>query len=185
MSSEVQSLKNTLAEGLRENAGWAIFVGIVMIIAGILSLLLPFAAGLAVTAVIGAMLFTGGVVQMLLAFKAGAFGRGLLIFLIGLLGTVAGIYTLMQSDEGRPTNIGSEQRVSVTELVETVAAVAGKQIRIKYVPGPVGVQARNHSNERIYALGWTCKNDLKAGIEQTYPWVREQTEAVLARGESL
>ena len=98
---------------------------------------------------------------------------------------IEGIYALMQSDEERPTNIGSEQRVSVTELVETVAAVSGKQIKIKYVPGPVGVQARNHSNERIYALGWECKNDLKAGIEQTYPWIKEQTEALLARGEAL
>jgi len=96
MNSQVQSLRNTLVEGLRENAGWAIGVGIVMIIAGVLSLILPFAAGLAVTAVIGATLFAGGVVQMLLAFKAGALGRGLMIFLLGLLGAVAGIYTLMQ-----------------------------------------------------------------------------------------
>ena len=96
MNNQVQSLRNTLAEGLRENAGWAIGVGIVMIIAGVLSLILPFAAGLAVTAVIGATLLAGGVVQMLLAFKAGAFGRGLMIFLLGLLGAVAGIYTLMQ-----------------------------------------------------------------------------------------
>ena len=96
MNSQVQSLRNTLVEGLRENAGWAIGVGIVMIIAGVLSLVLPFAAGLAVTAVIGATLLAGGVVQMLLAFKAGAFGRGLMIFLLGLLGAVAGIYTLMQ-----------------------------------------------------------------------------------------
>jgi len=96
MNSQVQSLRNTLVEGLRENAGWAIGVGVVMIIAGVLSLVLPFAAGLAVTAVIGATLLAGGVVQMLLAFKAGAFGRGLMIFLLGLLGAVAGIYTLMQ-----------------------------------------------------------------------------------------
>jgi len=67
-----------------------------MIIAGVLSLILPFAAGLAVTAVIGATLLAGGVVQMLLAFKAGALGRGLMIFLLGLLAAVAGIYTLMQ-----------------------------------------------------------------------------------------
>jgi len=96
MNRQVQSLRNTLVEGLRENAGWAIGVGIVMIIAGVLSLILPFAAGLAVTAVIGATLLAGGVVQMLLAFKAGAFGRGLMIFLLGLLAAVAGIYTLMQ-----------------------------------------------------------------------------------------
>jgi uncharacterized membrane protein HdeD (DUF308 family) len=96
MNSQMQSLKNTLAEGLRENAGWAIIVGIVMIIAGVLSLILPLVAGLAVTAVIGGTLLAGGMVQVLLAFKADAFGRGLMIFLLGLLGVVAGVYTLMQ-----------------------------------------------------------------------------------------
>lgn len=87
---------------------------------------------------------------------------------------VAGIYLLMHSDEARPTNIGPKTYYSVRELVETVAVVAGKNIRIKYVPGPVGVQARNHSNDRIKALGWTDRWSLKDGIAVTYPWVAEQ-----------
>lgn len=96
MNAPTQSLKNTLLEALRENAGWAIGAGIVMIVAGVLSLLLPFAAGMGVTAVIGATLLIGGVGQILLAFRAGAFGRGLTIFLLGLLAAVTGVYTLMQ-----------------------------------------------------------------------------------------
>ena len=64
----------------------------------------------------------------------------------------AGIRLLMQSDESWPTNIGPKTYHSVRELVETVAAVAGKSIQIKYVPR------------------WS----LKDGIAATYPWVAEQ-----------
>jgi GDP-D-mannose 3',5'-epimerase len=87
---------------------------------------------------------------------------------------VDGIYRLMQSDLEGAVNIGCPQYVSVDELVDTVAAVAGKKIHIRHVPGPVGVQSRNFSNARIYALGWRSQYDLRAGIEQTYPWVAEQ-----------
>lgn len=87
---------------------------------------------------------------------------------------VDGIWRLMQSDLEDAVNIGCPQYVNVRELVETVAAVAGKKISIKSIPGPVGVMSRNFSNERIYSLGWRSQFDLRRGIEQTYPWVREQ-----------
>lgn len=85
-----------------------------------------------------------------------------------------GIYLLMHSNLETPVNIGSPQYVSVKELVDTVAEVAGKKINIRWVKGPVGVQARNFSNEKIYALGWRPKFYLKDGIERTYPWIEEQ-----------
>ncbi len=87
-----------------------------------------------------------------------------------------GIYLLMHSDIGVPVNIGCPQYVSVKELIDTVAEVAGKKINVKYVPGPVGVQSRNFSNEKIYSLGWKSKFSLKDGIERTYPWVAEQVK---------
>jgi len=49
----------------------------------------------------------------------------------------------MQSDLEGPTNIGTEEYVSVAELVQTVIEASGKEIHIEYVEGPVGVQARN------------------------------------------
>ena len=55
--------------------------------------------------------------------------------------------------------------------------MAGKKINIKYVEGPVGVQSRNFSNERIYSIGWEPKVYLKAGIERTYPWIEAQVNA--------
>jgi nucleoside-diphosphate-sugar epimerase len=89
---------------------------------------------------------------------------------------VDGIYRLMQSDLHGPANIGCPQYVSVNELVATVAEVAGKQINIKHIEGPVGVHSRNFSNARIYSTGWQSRFDLKAGIERTYPWIEEQVK---------
>jgi len=87
---------------------------------------------------------------------------------------VEGIFLCMHSDLHGAVNIGCPQYVSVDELVEIVAKVAGKKIQIKHVQGPVGVQSRNFSNERIYSLGWKPKIYLEEGIRLTYPWVDEQ-----------
>jgi nucleoside-diphosphate-sugar epimerase len=89
---------------------------------------------------------------------------------------VDGIYRLMHSDLVGAANIGCPQYVSVNELVDTVAEVAGKKIHVKHVKGPIGVQSRNFSNERIYSLGWKAQFYLKDGIALTYPWIEEQVK---------
>ena len=88
-----------------------------------------------------------------------------------------GVYLLMQSDLEGAVNIGCPQYVTVKELVDTVIEVSGKKIKVKYVPGPVGVQSRNFSNARIYSLGWQPKVFLKEGIQLTYPWIEAQVKA--------
>ncbi len=87
---------------------------------------------------------------------------------------VDGIFRLMHSDLDMPVNIGCPQYVSVNELVETVAKAAGKKIEIKHIKGPVGVESRNFSNEKIYSTGWRSEFDLERGIRETYPWIEEQ-----------
>jgi nucleoside-diphosphate-sugar epimerase len=87
---------------------------------------------------------------------------------------VEGIYLLMQSVLEGPVNIGSPEYVTVKELVDTVVQVASKQVKVQWVPGPVGVQSRNFSNARIYSLGWRAKVFLKEGIGYTYPWIEAQ-----------
>jgi GDP-D-mannose 3',5'-epimerase len=97
---------------------------------------------------------------------------------------VDGIYTLMQSDLEGPVNLGSNERVTVADLVRTVIEVSGKRIKVKYVPGPVGVHARNpstgsgrrFSKARIRSLDWEAKVSLKEGIACTYPWIKAQVE---------
>ena len=90
---------------------------------------------------------------------------------------IDGIFRLMHSDVDTPVNIGCPQYVTVDELAGTIAEVAGKQIRIKHVEGPVVVQSRNFSNDKIYSIGWTSKFSLKDGIARTYPWVEEQVRS--------
>ena len=90
---------------------------------------------------------------------------------------VDGIYRIMHSDLEGAINIGNPEYVSVNELVAAVAEVAHKRIEIRHIKGPVGVQSRNFSNERIYSLGWKAKYSLRMGIERTYPWVEAQVLA--------
>jgi nucleoside-diphosphate-sugar epimerase len=93
-----------------------------------------------------------------------------------------GILLLVASDRDEPTNIGNPEYVSVNDLVATVSSVAGKAVRVRHVDGPVGVQSRNFANTAIEKLGFEARYPLRAGIEQTYPWVAAQVEAArLAR----
>jgi GDP-D-mannose 3', 5'-epimerase len=94
---------------------------------------------------------------------------------------VDGIYLLMHSDLHGAVNIGCPQYVTVDELATEVIKQSGKQLTIRHVSGPVGVQSRNFSNARIYSLGWQAKVFLEDGIRQTYPWVADQVKARQAR----
>lgn len=90
---------------------------------------------------------------------------------------VDGIYRLMHSDLEGAVNIGNPEYVTVKELVDMTAQVAGKHINIEWVPGPVGVQSRNFSNERIYSTGWRARTSTLEGIRRTYPWIEQQVLA--------
>jgi len=89
---------------------------------------------------------------------------------------VEGIVRLMGSALENGVNIGRPEYVSVDELVAMIAAIAGKKIHMKHIAGPVGVLARNFTNDRIRSTGWESNFSLKDGIARTYPWIREQVE---------
>ncbi len=89
---------------------------------------------------------------------------------------IDGIYRLMHSDLEGPVNIGNPEYVSVDDLVHTVAEVSGKKIHTKHIKGPVGVESRNFSNDRIYTTGWRARFPLKEGIRLTYPWIEDQVK---------
>jgi GDP-D-mannose 3', 5'-epimerase len=84
------------------------------------------------------------------------------------------IMQLMRSNFNTPVNIGSPEYVSVNELVDLTAKIAGKRIQKKYISGPVGVQSRNFSNEKIYSIGWRPRVSLKEGMKKTYSWIERQ-----------
>jgi nucleoside-diphosphate-sugar epimerase len=89
---------------------------------------------------------------------------------------IEGIRRLVESDLEGPVNIGSEQYVSVKDLVDTVIRISGKKISIKWVEGPVGVQSRNFSNKKIYSTGWRAKFSLEEGVRKTYGWIEKQVK---------
>jgi uncharacterized membrane protein HdeD (DUF308 family) len=98
MSNEKEG--GTLIDALRQHAGWAMAIGILLLIAGLLAIGSPFITGLAVTVSVGALLIVSGVGQCLLAFQAGAFGRALLILLFGVVAVIAGGYMVTQPVTG-------------------------------------------------------------------------------------
>jgi GDP-D-mannose 3',5'-epimerase len=87
---------------------------------------------------------------------------------------VDAIRRLMDSEIKSPVNIGSPEYVSVKELVDMIIDLSGKQVEPVYVPGPVGVQSRNFSNEMIYSTGWQPCVSLREGIETNYHWIEQQ-----------
>ena len=86
-------------------------------------------------------------------------------------------WRLMQSDFQGPVNIGSEEMVSINQLVDTVAKVAGKEVNKIHIDGPLGVRGRNSNNDLIRKnLGWDYQMTLEEGIRYTYYWIQEQTQ---------
>lgn len=97
---------------------------------------------------------------------------------------VEGIFILMQSDLEGPANIGSPEYVTVQELFDAVVEASGKSVKPSYVDGPVGVQSRNFSHDRIESLGWSAPTPLKHGIAKTYAWIEQQVEEARAKSGS-
>ena len=83
---------------------------------------------------------------------------------------------LMDSDFMGPVNIGSEEMVSINQLVETAAKVSGKVVRKVYnLNAPTGVRGRNSNNDVVRKmLGWDYSMTLEEGIRKTYEWIEEQ-----------
>ena len=85
---------------------------------------------------------------------------------------------LMDSDFIGPINIGSEEMVSINELVRITAKVAQKSIGRDYVDGPLGVRGRNSNNDLIREkLDWDYSQSLEDGIRKTYSWINKCVEA--------
>ena len=83
----------------------------------------------------------------------------------------------MESTDGfiGPVNIGSEEMVTINQLVDTAARVASKEIGKNHIDGPLGVRGRNSNNDLIREkLGWDYSITLEDGIRRTYNWIMTQ-----------
>jgi nucleoside-diphosphate-sugar epimerase len=88
---------------------------------------------------------------------------------------VKGIYKLMRSDYAEPLNLGQDRMVTINQLADIIAQIAGVRIVKKHVPGPQGVRGRNSDNTRLKdVLGWEPEISLEEGLARTYHWIEAQ-----------
>jgi len=91
---------------------------------------------------------------------------------------IEGVRRLVESNFTGPVNIGSEEMVTINQLAETIMRIAGKNLTVKHIPGPLGVRGRNSDNRLIgEQLGWKPSRPLREGLEKTYRWIAEQVKA--------
>jgi nucleoside-diphosphate-sugar epimerase len=97
---------------------------------------------------------------------------------------VEGIYRLMRSDYRLPLNLGRDEMISINQLVNLVARIAGKHIHKTHnLSQPVGVRGRNSDNTRCRAvLGWEPRINLEEGLRQTYIWIAQELGVSCAEG---
>ncbi|MFY9571716.1 MAG: GDP-mannose 4,6-dehydratase, partial [Blastocatellia bacterium] len=91
---------------------------------------------------------------------------------------VEGIHRLMRSDYSDPLNVGQDRMISINELVDIVARIAGKDIGKRYdLSKPQGVRGRNSDNSRVrQVLNWEPSISLEKGLEATYGWITGELE---------
>ncbi len=89
-----------------------------------------------------------------------------------------GVRKLMNAkDFHGPVNIGSEEMVTINQMVEIVIKISGKKLKIKHIKGPQGVRGRNSDNKLIRKkLKWEPKMKLEEGLRITYRWIEEQVK---------
>jgi GDP-D-mannose 3', 5'-epimerase len=92
---------------------------------------------------------------------------------------IEGTIRLTRSERTGPYNIGSDEMVTISRLVDLVAEVSGKPVGKRYVPGPVGVRGRNSDNRLVEReLGWRPTQPLRDGLARTYGWIEQQVAAL-------
>jgi nucleoside-diphosphate-sugar epimerase len=88
-----------------------------------------------------------------------------------------GVSRLMRSNYTGPVNIGSDEMLTINQLLEMILEIAGKRLTVKHIDGPLGVRGRNSHNNLIEEkLGWRPTAPLKDGLRKTYPWIEEQVK---------
>jgi nucleoside-diphosphate-sugar epimerase len=77
-----------------------------------------------------------------------------------------------------PLNVGSEEMVTINQLVDLVSDIAGKRLEKRHISGPTGVRGRNSDNRQIRdKLNWAPSRPLREGLEQTYAWIEQRVRS--------
>jgi len=91
---------------------------------------------------------------------------------------VEGLIRLMASEYRAPLNLGTEELVTIDQLVDIVCEIAGKRLhKVHALEKPQGVRGRNSDNSRLrVVLGWEPRTPLATGLEVTYRWIEQELE---------
>lgn len=90
---------------------------------------------------------------------------------------VEGSIRLMRSNFEGPVNIGSEEMISINDFANMIINLSNKNIKIKNIPGPLGVRGRNSDNKLIKEkLNWAPSESLISGISKTYKWIESELQ---------
>ena len=83
---------------------------------------------------------------------------------------------LMNSDFSEPINIGSEEMVTINQMIEILSKISNKKVTRKHIlDAPTGVRGRNSANALIRkVLGWDYSMSLEQGLTKTYAWINDQ-----------
>ncbi len=89
---------------------------------------------------------------------------------------IDGTLKLIASDVHDPINIGSDEMVTINQLVDLAEGFAGIKLKRRYkLDAPLGVRGRNSDNTLIKErLGWAPPTPLAEGMEHTYRWIHDQ-----------
>jgi len=87
-----------------------------------------------------------------------------------------GTENILQSEILEPLNLGSDELVSINQLVDLVEDIAGVKLERRYnLKAPKGVNGRNSDNTLIKKqLGWAPGIRLRDGLEQTFRWIYDE-----------
>jgi len=87
-----------------------------------------------------------------------------------------GTFDLFKSDYHEPLNIGSEEQVSINQMISIIEEIASYKVRKNYqLDKPLGVRGRSSDNRLVNKkLDWSPKLNLKQGLELTYSWIHDQ-----------
>jgi nucleoside-diphosphate-sugar epimerase len=89
---------------------------------------------------------------------------------------VYGTLALMASDVREPVNLGSDELVTINQLVDVVEGIAGVRLTRRFNrDAPCGVRGRNSDNTLIrQTLGWAPSIPLREGLPTTYRWIHDE-----------
>jgi GDP-D-mannose 3', 5'-epimerase len=99
---------------------------------------------------------------------------------------VEGLKRIMASDYHEALNLGTPELVTINQLVQMVANIAGKKIKIRHnLSGPQGVRGRNSENSRTHrVLGWEPSIPLQQGLAVTYKWIASELKAEVSKTDN-